>query len=202
MNVVTDPKQAGERLLQFAREGRIVQGTWHDEEDGREVACLLGAAAGIFEAYQCPASLMPQWMSHALPALFDGQAEAHAQTFARRWGEAMVRDEWVRIEWDAVRAEWMAFVVRQAKAAAAANAADASYYADDAYCAAAAAAYATRAAANAAASAASAASAAYATRAATSAAVAARADARAAARDAQADELMDAIERAMEVARG
>lgn len=180
MNVVTDPKQAGERLLTFAREGRLVQGAWHDEESGREVACLLGAAAGISEAAQCPVSLMPKWMALALPGLFDGQTAAHAQSFARRWGEAMIRPAWTRIDWDAVQSQWMAFLVRQAKDAASA-AFDAAASADAARAAAA------RAAADAA-------YAAY-------AACAARA-ASAAARDAQADALMDAIESAMEVARG
>ena len=66
---ITDPRLAGERPLQFAREGRLVQGTWHDEEDGREIACLLGAAAGIDDATKCPASLMPLWAAHALPSL-------------------------------------------------------------------------------------------------------------------------------------
>ena len=174
MNVVTDPKQAGERLLQFVREGRLVQGEWLGKEDGREIACLLGAAAGIDEATQCPASLMPQWVAHALPGLFDGQSHPHAQTFARRWGEAMLRDEWRSIDWDAVRGEWLAFIVKQAKVAAAAAlppSADAAAYA------------------------------AYVAYAATRAAYT---DAEYAytAHDAQADALMNAIEKAMEVARG
>jgi hypothetical protein len=175
--IITDPRLAGERLLQFAREGRLVQSAWHDEQGGREIACLLGAAAGIDDAGQCPASLMPAWVAHALPALFDGLTKAHAQTFAIRWGEAMVRDEWVRIDWDAVRTQWLAFVVAQAKDAAAAAAA---------YAAAANAAYANAAYA-------------YANAA---AAAAADADVARDARDAQGDALMDAIERAMEVARG
>ena len=118
---ITDPKQAGERLLQFVREGRLVQGVWHGEEGGREIACHLGAAAGVSSPDQCPASLLPGWLAHALPSLFDGQTPAHAQTFARRWGEAMVRPEWTNIDWYAVRGEWLAFIVKQAKDAADAN---------------------------------------------------------------------------------
>jgi hypothetical protein len=191
MNVVTDPKQAGERLLTYAREGRLVQHTWHAQRDGREVACLLGAAAGITDANKCPASVMPKWMAWALPGLFDGQTEAHAQTFARRWGEAMIRDEWVRIDWDAVRAKWLKFVVQQAQdAARAAHAADATAAARSASAADSYAAYAyAYAAADAAADA-------YA------AADAAGWHARATARNAQANALMDAIEKSMEVARG
>ena len=175
MDPITDPRLAGERLLTYAREGRLVQSVWHDEEDGREIACLLGAAAGIDDVPQCPASLMPKWTAWALPGLFDGQSKAHAITFAIRWGKAMIHDKWARIDWDAVRREWMAFVVKQAKdaAAAARDAADAAAYAAadaDAYAAADAAAYA-----------------------------AVDADAYVDARDAQADALMDAIERAMGV---
>jgi hypothetical protein len=239
MNVVTDPKQAGERLLTYAREGRLVQGTWQDEKDGREIACLLGAAAGITDADQCPASLMPAWVAHALPSLFDEQSKSHASSFAILWGEAMVLPEWAMIDWDEARTQWLAFVVAQAKDAAADAAraaraatartaraaraatsradADAHYAACATYAAAAAAAadaYAAAAdayaAASASAAAASAASAAYYASAASAdafyAAFYAAADAAAAAardaRDAQGDALMDAIERAMEVARG
>jgi hypothetical protein len=197
MIAITDSRQAGERLMTYAREGRLVQGAWQDEHDGREVACLLGAAAGITGAQQCPASLMPSWVAHALPALFDGQTWEHAQTFARRWGEAMTRPEWASIAWDDVRAEWMAFVVSQAKNAAAYAAADA---AADAVAYAAAAAYAAAKYADADAAVAAARYAAAADAAA--ARDAARDAARAAARDAQADALMAEIERAMEVARG
>jgi hypothetical protein len=123
MDPITDPRLAGERLLTYAREGRLVQNAWHDEQDGREVACLLGAAAGIDGPDECHASLMPAWVAHALPGLFDGQSEAHAITFAIRWGKAMVRPEWRRIDWDAVRNEWLAFVVQQAQDASAASAA-------------------------------------------------------------------------------
>lgn len=195
MDAITDPKQAGERLLQFARENRLAQGTWSRKEDGREFACLLGAAAGIDDAKECPASLMPEWLAHALPSLFDGQTPAHAMTFARRWGEAMIRPEWVRIDWYAVRSEWLTYVVAQASEAAqrAASAAAANYAAvyPAAY---AAASYAASCVARAAADAADAADSAedfyFYNR------------ARATARDAQADALMGAIERAMEVARG
>jgi hypothetical protein len=187
---------------------------WHDKRDGREIACLLGAAARIDDADQCPASLMPAWVAMALPSLFDGQTQAHAIAFARRWGEAMVRPEWRRIDWDAVRTQWLAFVVQQAKdaaadasadAAAAATAADAADAAADAdarsaaYAAAHAAAYAAAASA----SAGSARSAAYAAADADYAAYAAYAAAYAArdARNAQGSALMNAIEKSMEVAR-
>ncbi len=182
---ITDPKQAGERLLAFEREGRLVRGTWHGERDGREVACLLGAAAGINNADQCPASLMPSWVALALPSLFDGQSKEHAVAFAIRWGEAMVRPEWTMIDWDAVRAEWLAFVVQQGQDAAAAAS---DYAAADA--AAAAASYAADAAYHAA----------YAC--APYDAADAADHVGYAARDAQADALMDAIKKAMGVARG
>ena len=204
MDPITDPRLAGERLLAFARDGRLVQSVWHDEEDGREIACLLGAAAGIDDVPQCPASLMPKWTAWALPGLFDGQSKAHAITFAIRWGKAMVRPEWRRIDWDAVRNEWLAFVVQQAQDAADAHAAAAS-------AASAAAAYAAHAAAASAAAAAAYAAACAAAEAAAAtfsdaddddvdAARAARAtQAAQAACNAQAAALMASIERAMGV---
>lgn len=104
---ITDPRIAGERLLTFVREGRLVQGEWWRQKLGREVACLLGAAAGITDVSECPASLMPAWVACSLPSLFDGQTADHAMVFARRWGEAMVRPEWSRIDWNTVLASWL-----------------------------------------------------------------------------------------------
>ena len=193
MEPIIDPKQAGERLLTYAREGRLRRTVWRAEVDGREVACLLGAAAGIEGVKQCPASLMPQWLAWALPGLFDGQTPAHAMTFACRWGEAMVRDEWRRIDWGSVRAEWLAFIVKQAQDAARAASTAAAAKAATVY---------ARAAAVYAAAAADASAAAHAAHAAADADADADADAAAYARDAQADALVTAIEKAMEVARG
>ena len=39
---ITDPKQAGARLLQFAREGRLAQGTWHAEQIVHRIDALEG----------------------------------------------------------------------------------------------------------------------------------------------------------------
>lgn len=188
---ITDPKQAGERLLAFVREGRLVRGTWRDVRNGREYACHLGAAAGIVGASNCPESLMPAWVAEALPALFDEQTHHHGMVIARRWGEAMVRDQWSRIDWDKVRGEWMAFMLNQAQDGAAISVAA---YADDQasrYSASLAAAYAAEDAAERADD-----------REIVNVNIAAerrRDAARANARNAQAEALMDAIERSMDI---
>ena len=57
--------EAADRIAAFAREGRLVQDAWHDEQDGRELACLLGAIGPEVKSPEdCPASVMPAWLAH------------------------------------------------------------------------------------------------------------------------------------------
>jgi hypothetical protein len=116
---ITDPRQAGERLLKFVNEDRLVQGSWSTTRDGREMACLLGAAADIRGSSTCPASLMPQWMAHALPGMFDALRTKHSQAFALSFGEAMMQPAWEHIRWDRVKDAILAFCVQQAHKAVA-----------------------------------------------------------------------------------
>jgi hypothetical protein len=136
---VIDNVVASRRILTHLREGRLVQGTWHDAlNDGRELACLLGAIAPhIDDISKCPASVMPAWLAILTVPMFDGQATDVALAWAGRFGAQMA--QWHRLDsvaWDRVRAAFCAACVADARRSAAAAytavyAAYASAYAAD-----------------------------------------------------------------------
>ncbi|MCA3010279.1 MAG: hypothetical protein INH34_18045 [Phycisphaerales bacterium] len=129
---------ASQRILAHLHEGRLVQRTWHDEDGGRELACVLGAISpDIVSDTDCPASVMPRWMAPLTVYLFDGQAKADAMTWAGRFGAQMA--QWHRLDDAAWFRAWASFcswcvrdAQRSADSAAAfdkANAADAARWA-------------------------------------------------------------------------
>jgi hypothetical protein len=205
--------EASQRILAHLHEGRLVQGTWHREQGGLELACLIGAISPeISSDTQCPASVMPAWMSRLVVVLFDGQATHVALAWAARFSAQMSRWHVLdSVAWDRGRAAFCAACVADARQSAdtAANAAAALLAADAAASASAAAAYAyaAAAAADAAASASAAAAYAYAAAAAADAAYAAYAAAAyaAAAREAcwarLASELCDLIDAELEAVK-
>jgi hypothetical protein len=121
---------ASQRILAHLHEGRLVQGTFHIERDGRELACLLGAIApGINDTSKCPASVMPSWLAQLTIPMFDWQSKADALSWAARFGAQMGR--WHVLDsaaWERVRAAFCSACVADARrsadrAAANANAA-------------------------------------------------------------------------------
>lgn len=100
------PQEASQRLLAFLKDGRLVQGTWHQKNGGgRELACMIGALdPSITDAKQCPSGVMPEWLAHTTVTLFDGQNKGAALAWAERYGGLMARwhvltpDAWTRCE--------------------------------------------------------------------------------------------------------
>ena len=81
---------ACDRIELFATEGRLTQGSWHTEKDGRQLACLLGAIdPSVDSSEACPSSVMPSWLAHLLPALFDGVSEDNAISYGMRFAKAL-----------------------------------------------------------------------------------------------------------------
>jgi hypothetical protein len=98
-------QQAAERILSFLHDGRLVQGAWHAQIGGRDLACMIGAIdPSINDASQCPSSVMPQWLAHCTVTLFDGQSKSDAMAWAERYAGLMQRwrvltpDAWARTE--------------------------------------------------------------------------------------------------------
>jgi hypothetical protein len=111
---------ASQRILAHLHEGRLEQGKWHRERDGREFACMLGAISPtISAAIDCPASVMPAWLARLVVPLFDHQTEADALAWAGRFGAQMGRwhvlDEaaWFRV-WESFCAACVADARRSA----------------------------------------------------------------------------------------
>jgi hypothetical protein len=99
---------ASQRILAHLQEGRLVQGTWHRERDGRELACMLGAIAPhIDDASKCPSSVMPLWLARLVVPMFDGQDMAAAMTWAGRFGTQMA--QWHRLDEAAWFRVWASF---------------------------------------------------------------------------------------------
>jgi hypothetical protein len=119
---------ASQRILAHLHEGRLIQGTWHRERDGREFACLLGAIApNIEDSSKCPASVMPAWLARLVVPMFDGQNMAAAMTWAGRFGAQMGR--WHALDsaaWERVRAAFCAACVADAQRSADSAADDAN----------------------------------------------------------------------------
>jgi hypothetical protein len=91
MSITITREDAALRMLDFANEGRLIQRHWHEaREDGRELACLLGAIhPDVTGPSDCPASVMPNWMAELLLTLFDGVSMDKATNYGRRFSEAL-----------------------------------------------------------------------------------------------------------------
>ena len=105
MTITLTPQEASARLLSFLHDGRLIQGAWHKEGGGRELACMIGALdPSIICAEQCPSSVMPQWLAYCTVELFDRQTKTDAMAWAERYGGLMARwhvltlDAWARAE--------------------------------------------------------------------------------------------------------
>ena len=106
---------ASRNILTFLSEGRLVQRAWHASRDGKEMACLLGAAAGISAAVDCPAELMPRWMAECTVTLFDGVSSEDMPEIARRYGNLVGRWSLLTADaWDNVLSRWLVRVIDQA----------------------------------------------------------------------------------------
>lgn len=74
MTTVATAEQAFERYQAFQQDGRLVQGSWHQERDGRQLACGLGVLGDdVTSARDCPAAVMPRWLARMVPWFFDRQ---------------------------------------------------------------------------------------------------------------------------------
>jgi hypothetical protein len=72
MTTMITVRTAAKRLAEFARDGRLVQRTWHQRRDGRELACALGAMdPSITSVESCPSAIMPPWVAAVTVELFD-----------------------------------------------------------------------------------------------------------------------------------
>ena len=121
---------ASAAILRHADEGRLVQGQWHTEKNGRDLACLLGAIhPNITSPADCGADLMPAWLAELTVVLFDGLPKSEMLHAARRYGELVAR--WHVLspaQWDAVLTQFLIYAIDQAVDAVRPAAAGKSYW--------------------------------------------------------------------------
>ena len=84
---MTTAQTAAEAYLRYKSAldaGLVIQGSWHAEQDGRQLACALGTLGpDVQSPKDCPSSVMPPWLAQMVPWFFDRQKEADALA----WGE-------------------------------------------------------------------------------------------------------------------
>jgi hypothetical protein len=113
--------EASANILRFAEEGRLVQSEWHgQDDDGREIACLLGAIhPSVTTAAECNGKLMPMWLAELTPPLFDGIPAAEIVPIAGRYGGLVARwGDLAPAAWERVKTAFLIQTVDEAMVAA------------------------------------------------------------------------------------
>ncbi len=113
--MTTIHETASRNIFAFLEEGRLIQKSWHTKRDGKEMACLLGAAGGYSATKECPAELMPAWLAECTVTLFDGLGGADFIPVSRRYADLIGR--WSVLSpdaWNAVLSRWLVRVIDQA----------------------------------------------------------------------------------------
>jgi hypothetical protein len=100
---------ASKNILAAVEEGRLVQGNWHHRDDGKELACLLGAIdPKVTKPADCNARLMPMWLADLTPTLFDGIDPMQIYPIARRYGKLVGRWHVISADrWDALLTKFL-----------------------------------------------------------------------------------------------
>ena len=66
-------------IREMVTAGTIRQGVWNAEDQGRHIACILGASSPdvySVEDINCAALCMPEWIAGLTPVLFDALLDA------------------------------------------------------------------------------------------------------------------------------
>ena len=81
------------RLYEAAYEtDALVQGAWHTEQDGRQLACALGTLGPkISSPADCPATVMPRWLAQMVVGFFDAQKFEDAKVWGLEFYKALDR---------------------------------------------------------------------------------------------------------------
>jgi hypothetical protein len=102
--------------------GTLRQGVWNDEDEGRHIACLLGASSpdvNDVKEVNCVALCMPQWLAKLTLPMFDGVPINQADAYALRYAD--VAERWCVLTpeaWDRVSVTFRVACIEQALAAA------------------------------------------------------------------------------------
>ena len=126
-----DLNTACDRIELFAREGRLTGGEWHDERDGRELACIYGSIdPSISSIDDCPASLGPRWLHELVINLFDGLDDDDTRnTYGLRYAQALRKTaNWTPERWEAAQIEFLCLSIDSALNSAKAVAETADYW--------------------------------------------------------------------------
>lgn len=92
MTIILTNADASAAILKACDAGTLVQGAWHERDEGRDLACLLGSMhPRVNKATDCNGDLMPLWMAELTVALFDGLPKESIIDVSRRYGALVAR---------------------------------------------------------------------------------------------------------------
>jgi hypothetical protein len=75
---------------------------------------MLGSMhADIGKPQDCPANVMPTWLSRLVVPLFDGLSKEDAVAWGLRFGKQMQSEKWVSVDWKSVETDFNVFVIQQ-----------------------------------------------------------------------------------------
>jgi hypothetical protein len=117
-----NPTTWAQAIREMSAAGTLRQGVWNAEDEGRHIACILGASSpdvNDVEDVNCAALCMPQWLAELTQALFDGIAPEQANAYALRYAD--VAERWCVLTpeaWGRVSVTFRVACIEQALAAA------------------------------------------------------------------------------------
>ena len=92
MTLATTAEEAFARYEAAFNEDRLLQGSWHDDRDGRQLACALGVLGDdVNGPKDCPATVMPLWLSRMVPWFFDRMEFETAKQWGREFYAELMR---------------------------------------------------------------------------------------------------------------
>ena len=92
LEIATTTAEALARYETAFNEDRLIQASWHNEQDGRHLACALGVLGEQIDGpSKCPATIMPRWLAQMVPGFFDRQKFEDAKDWGLRFYKALDR---------------------------------------------------------------------------------------------------------------
>ena len=86
--IVQTAAQAYAKYREALAHDALTQNAWHREEDGRQLACVLGVLGDeVKEPRDCPAQIMPRWLAQMVPWFFDGMEFDDAKSWGLKFYE-------------------------------------------------------------------------------------------------------------------
>jgi hypothetical protein len=107
---------ACDQIARFANEGRLIEGQWHSNRDGRELACIYGSISpNINSSYDCPTALGPRWLIKLVMYVFDGLPAGTHNDYGLRFAQALRKTSgWTSENWQTLQVNMLCSIIDRA----------------------------------------------------------------------------------------